>query len=251
LFFWHFVKQVVGVLLAMVRWLQLGVGQATGSNPAGIELGTKAGFRDKSKVAAWSTVSSCTGEEGLRRAVLTMASVKARSTGPKSGAPSTWHPPQHGVGAARLRLAGLQHEAGGSSTTEWWTRRVTGDIAHSLTRLQLPCGSERDSARPAAKGCSAHRAAALVSPLLSLPLLLLLFSGSWWWRRIRIGDQGDRLGTGICRAAGLGFRLQRDGGDRFRAAWHASAGAGAVGAAAMGGAACVAPSCPTMPSRVD
>jgi hypothetical protein len=68
------------VLSAMVRWLQLGDGQATGSNPAGIELGTKASFRDKSKVVAWSTVSSCTGEEGLRRAVLTMASVKARST---------------------------------------------------------------------------------------------------------------------------------------------------------------------------
>jgi hypothetical protein len=52
LFSRHFVEQVVGVLLAMVRWLQLGDGQATGSNPAGIELGTKAGFRDKSKVVA-------------------------------------------------------------------------------------------------------------------------------------------------------------------------------------------------------
>jgi hypothetical protein len=36
----------------MVRWLQLGDGQATRSNPAGIELGTKADFRDKSKVVA-------------------------------------------------------------------------------------------------------------------------------------------------------------------------------------------------------
>jgi hypothetical protein len=55
LFSRHFVEQVVGVLLAMVRWLQLGDGQVTGSNPAGIELGTKAGFRDKSKVVARST----------------------------------------------------------------------------------------------------------------------------------------------------------------------------------------------------
>jgi hypothetical protein len=99
-----------------------------------IELGTKAGFRDKSKVAAWSTVSSCTGEEGLRRAVVTMASVKARSTGPKSGAPSTWHPPQHGVGAARLRLAGLQHEVGGSSTTEWWARWVAFPVPSTKRR---------------------------------------------------------------------------------------------------------------------
>jgi hypothetical protein len=52
LFSRHFVEQVVGVLLAMVRWLRLGDGQATGSNPAGIKLGTNAGFRDKSKVVA-------------------------------------------------------------------------------------------------------------------------------------------------------------------------------------------------------
>jgi hypothetical protein len=58
-------------------------------------------------------------------------------------------------------------------------------------------------------------------------------------RRIR------ETGWGFCRAAGLGFRLQRDGGDRFWAAWHASAGASTVGAAAMGGAACVAPPAPS------
>jgi hypothetical protein len=45
----------------------------------------------------------------------------------------------------------------------------------------------------------------------------------------------------IYRAARLGFEVQADGGDRFRAAWHASADASTVGAAAMGGAACVAP----------
>jgi hypothetical protein len=46
------------VLLVQSRRSQLGDGQATGSNPAGIELGTNAGFRDRSKVVAWSTVSS-------------------------------------------------------------------------------------------------------------------------------------------------------------------------------------------------
>jgi hypothetical protein len=66
--------------------------------------------------------------------VLTMASVKARSTGPKSGAPGTWHPPQHGVGAAKLRLAGLQHEVGGNSTTEWWTRWVTFPVSSTKRR---------------------------------------------------------------------------------------------------------------------
>jgi hypothetical protein len=75
------------------------------------------------------------------------------------------------------------------------TAGVDGDIAHSLARLQLPCGSGRDSAAPAAKGCSAPRVAALVSPLLSLPLLLLLFSGSWWWRRIRMGIRETGWGS--------------------------------------------------------
>jgi hypothetical protein len=48
----------VRVLLVQSRRSQLGDGQATGSNPTGIELGTKASFRDRSKVVAWSTVSS-------------------------------------------------------------------------------------------------------------------------------------------------------------------------------------------------
>jgi hypothetical protein len=50
----------VCVLLVQSRRLQLGDGQATGSNPAGIVLDTNAGFRDRSKVVAWSTVSPCT-----------------------------------------------------------------------------------------------------------------------------------------------------------------------------------------------
>jgi hypothetical protein len=66
--------------------------------------------------------------------VLNMASMKARSTGPKSGAPSTWHPPQHGVGAAKLQLTGLLHEVGGSSTTEWWTRWVTFPVSSTKRR---------------------------------------------------------------------------------------------------------------------
>jgi hypothetical protein len=56
-------------------------------------------------------------------------------------------------------------------------------------------------------------------PLLFLPSSLVHGGGGGLG-----GDQGDRRGIGFCRAAGLGFRLQRDGGDRFRAAWHASAG---------------------------
>jgi hypothetical protein len=48
----------VRVLLVKSMRSQLGNNQATGSNPTGIELGTKAGFRDRSKVVAWSTVSS-------------------------------------------------------------------------------------------------------------------------------------------------------------------------------------------------
>jgi hypothetical protein len=44
------------------------------------------------------------------------------------------------------------------------TAGVDGDIAHSLARLQFPCGSGRDSAASTAKGGSAPRVVALVSP---------------------------------------------------------------------------------------
>jgi hypothetical protein len=54
------IEHLVGVLLVKSRRSQLGDGQATGSNPAGIELSTKTGFRGRSKMVAWSTVSSCT-----------------------------------------------------------------------------------------------------------------------------------------------------------------------------------------------
>jgi hypothetical protein len=96
--------------------------------------------------------------------VLTMASVKARSSGPKSGAPSTWHPPQHGVGAAKLRLAGLHHEVGSSSTTEWWVRWVTFPV--SSTKRRQGWLATTPTAR---HGCSSP--AALAS---SLPSFLLL-----------------------------------------------------------------------------
>jgi hypothetical protein len=52
------IEHLVGVLLVKSRRSQLGDGQATGSNPAGIS--TKTGFRDRSKMVAWSTISSCT-----------------------------------------------------------------------------------------------------------------------------------------------------------------------------------------------
>jgi hypothetical protein len=174
-----------------------------------------------------------------------MASVKVRSTGPKSGAPSTWHPPQHSVGTAKLRLAGLHHEVGGNTTRvadalghlprllHQATAGVDGDNAHSLARLQLPCGSGllpppflllppsssqrptapggsphgssgRDFAAPAAKGYSAPRVAALVFPLLSLPPLLLLFSDSWWWRGFGWGS-GRPAGDWALIGGRLGF----------------------------------------------
>jgi hypothetical protein len=53
----HTIEHLVHVLLVKTRRLHLGDGQATSSNPAGIKLDMKAGFRDKSKVVAWSTVS--------------------------------------------------------------------------------------------------------------------------------------------------------------------------------------------------
>jgi hypothetical protein len=222
--------------------------------------------------------------------VLTMASVKARSSGPKSGAPSTWHPPQHGVGAAKLRLAGLHHEVGSSSTTEWWVRWVTFPVSSTKRRqgwmattptarhgcsspaalasslpsfLLLPPsssqrliapggsphgGSGRDFAAPAAKEFSAPRVAALVSPLFSLPLLLLLFSGSRWWRWVWMGR----------REAGWGL-----GSYRWPArVWSPRGTAGILGVRAQGHAAHI-PQCrrsgaaamaawrpaPTMPSR--
>jgi hypothetical protein len=132
--------------------------------------------------------------------VLTMASVKARSTGPKSGAPSTWHPPQHGVGAAKLRLAGLHHEVGSNSTTEWWTRWVTFPVSSTKRRQGWTATSPtawHGCSSPAVLGGIPQRRRQKGArrlgwwrwspPLLSLPLLLLLFSGSWWWRRIRMG----------------------------------------------------------------
>jgi hypothetical protein len=93
-----------------------------------------------------------------------MASAKARSTGPKSGARSTWHPPQHGVGAAKLRLAGLHHEVCGSTTTEWRTRWVTFPFS-STKRWQ----GWMATTPTAWHGCSSP--AALAS---SLPSFLLL-----------------------------------------------------------------------------
>jgi hypothetical protein len=96
-----------------------------------------------------------------------MASVKARSTGPKSGAPSTWHPPQHGVGAAKLRLAGLQHEVGGSSTTEWWTRWVTFPVSSTKRRQGWMATSPT-----AWHGCSSPAVLASSLPFFSFPLLL-------------------------------------------------------------------------------
>jgi hypothetical protein len=53
------IEHLVRVLLVKTRRSQLGDSQATGSNPAGIELVTNAGFRNKSKVVASSTVFSC------------------------------------------------------------------------------------------------------------------------------------------------------------------------------------------------
>jgi hypothetical protein len=96
-----------------------------------------------------------------------MASVKARSTGPKSGAPGSWHPPQHDVGAAKLRLAGLQHEVGGSSTTEWWTRWVTFPVSSTKRRQGWMATSPT-----AWHGCSSPAVLASSLPFFSFPLLL-------------------------------------------------------------------------------
>jgi hypothetical protein len=43
------IEHLVRVLLVKTRRSQLGDGQATGSNPAGIELGTNAGFRKRAR----------------------------------------------------------------------------------------------------------------------------------------------------------------------------------------------------------
>jgi hypothetical protein len=75
------------------------------------------------------------------------------------------------------------------------TAGVDGDIAHSLARLQLPCGSGRDSAASAAKWCSTPRVAVLVSPP---PLFLSLFFSS----SSLVHGGGGGLGWGSGRPAG-------------------------------------------------